>query len=261
MPGTRVATDLLGYVGPQDQARLLEQRSGLGSTWMTTLPNRSEDSVFTSEEYCLGLKWWLGVPIIQTATTCPGCNEAVDTTGDHFLCCRRNNFANRHDAVQDAIFNILSRAGQSVAKEVTLRHTPDTLLRPADLLIDTWHEGKPTAIDVTVSHGWSVGNRSSQNNQPRDNWRPFLRKKEDLKHAKYDTPCTREGWHFLAVSLGTWGGIGPEGAKTLSRIVKRATAWETAEGKGIAQRLLYESVGVALFRQVWQLLSAKNKVR
>ena len=31
-------TDLLDSVGPRDQARLLEQRSGIGSTWMTALP-------------------------------------------------------------------------------------------------------------------------------------------------------------------------------------------------------------------------------
>ena len=70
---------------------------------------------------------------------------------------------------------------------------------------------------------------------PRDTWRPFLRKKEDLKHAKYDAACEREGWGFAAMAVGTWGGLGPEGAKFLSRVLKRCTSWDGAEAKGAAQ--------------------------
>jgi hypothetical protein len=182
----------------------------------------------------------------------------VDPEGDHFLCCKRNNFAERHDAVQDTIFSILSSSGQAVAKEVELQHSQDSHLRPADLLLPTGQGGKPTAIDVTVIHGWTSA--ASPAMQPRDNWRPFLRRKEDQKHAKYDDACAREGWNFAAMAFGTWGGMGPEGAKVLSRIVKRATASDTPEGKGAAQSLLRERIGVALLRQVWKLLGAKSLI-
>ena len=30
------------------------------------------------------------------------------------------------------------------------------------------------------------------------------------------------GWGFLAVAFGTWGGMGPEAARTIHRLVKRA---------------------------------------
>jgi hypothetical protein len=58
--------------------------------------------------------------------------------------------------------------------------------------------------------------------------------------------------------MGTWGGLGPEGAKVLSRILKRTTAWEEPSERGVAQRLNTERIGVALFRQVFKLLEAKN---
>jgi hypothetical protein len=178
--------------------------------------------------------------------------------GDHLLCCRRINFATRHDAVQDALFSILSATGQSVAKEVPLQHSADSQARPADLLLAAWQGGKPTAVDVTITHGWNAAASTSSAPIPRDNWRPYLRRREEAKHSKYDIPCAQESWSFSALAMGTWGGLGPEGAKVLSRILKRTTAWEEPQNKGVAQRLHTERIGVALCRQVFKLLDAKN---
>ena len=229
---------------------------------MTALPSPTSGATFTTEEYRMGLKWWLGAPLIaQTDARCPGCGQQVDPEGDHFVCCARNNFATRHDAVQDAIFTVLSSSGQRVAREVALQSQQDSQLRPADLLVENWHAGQPTAIDVTVVHGWTSAMRlANVNPQPRDTWRKHLCLKEAAKHAKYDAGCEAEGWHFVAAAFGTWGGLGPEGAKALSRIVKRSSTWETADTCGVAQRRMYESVGVALFRRIWQLLAAKNRL-
>jgi hypothetical protein len=261
--GTKLHHWLVDHASPRDQARLLEQRSGVGNSWMAALPSAGSGAIFSSEEYCLGLHWWLGVPLLAPSdeeALCPGCEAVVDPAGDHFLCCPRINFAQRHDAVQDAIITVLSSSGQSVAREVALQSSADTHLRPADILIGNWHGGLPTALDVTVAHGWSAAAASSTAPVARDNWRPFLRRREVAKHDKYDEPCRKEGWHFAAAAFGTWGGMGPEGAKILSRIVKRATAWEDAEAQGAAQRRLYEGIGVALTRHIWRLLGAKNNV-
>ena len=43
-------------------------------------------------------------------------------------------------------------------------------------------------------------------------------------------------------------------------MIKRATSWESAEAKGLLQRFHYETIGLALFRQLWSLLEAKNSV-
>ena len=225
---------------------------------MTLLPSEVAGTVFPTDEYCLGIRWWLGVPLLDSPGTCPGCSNSADVFGDHFQCCKRTNFSNRHDAVQDALFQILSSAGQSVSKEVPLQHTPDSQARPADLLLANWQGGKPTAVDVTVVHGWNAAAASSSAPVPRDNWRPYLRNKEAAKHTKYDAPCAREGWNFSALAFGTWGGVGPEGAKTLSRILKRTTAWEGPDHKGLAQRQHTELIGVALFRHIFRLLASKN---
>ena len=124
----------IASVSLRDQNRLLEQRSGLGTTWMTALPN----STFSSEDYCVGVRWLLGVPLLAQSTPCPGCGLPVDVTGDHFLCCKRIDFSARHNAVQDALFSVLAANGQTFSKEFPLQHIPDSQCRPADLLLVNW---------------------------------------------------------------------------------------------------------------------------
>ena len=259
--GERTMVDLLDTASPRDQARLLEQRSGLGSTWMTVLPSVGTGGIFTPEEYQLGLRWWLGAALITSDNPrCDGCGQSVDPFGDHLMCCPRNDLAPRHAAVRDALFNTLASSGQSVQREVELPSCADAHLRPADLLLPHWHAGSPVALDVTVVHGWT-GTLATEGSVARENWRPFLRNKEREKHRKYDAPCAGEGWHFMAAAFGTWGGLGPEGAKILGRLMKRATSGEDAEARGASLRRQFEAVGVPLFREIFRLLEGRNRIQ
>ena len=65
-------------------------------------------------------------------------------------------------------------------------------------------------------------------------------------------------WGFLAMAFGTWGGLGPEGARVLHCLAKRAASWQEGELRSLRQHELLETVGVALMRQVWRLLANKN---
>ena len=74
--------------------------------------------------YRVGLKWWLGIPLMADAqgvtVLCPGCGTQVDAHGDHLLCCPRNNFTHRHTAVQDGLVSILNDASQPYSREVVI---------------------------------------------------------------------------------------------------------------------------------------------
>lgn len=78
------------------------------------------------------------------------------------------------------------------------------------------------------------------------------------KHQKYDAPCQAAGWSMLAMAFGTWGGIGPEGARTLARIQKRAQGWQEGELRGRDADTLRYRLGFALMNQVFQFLVNKN---
>ena len=133
---------------------------------------------------------------------------------------------------------------------------PDGQLRPADLLLSSWSRGRDTAVDVTVSHGWQLAEQAD--NVQRDRWRSFLRRKEDRKHAKCDEACKRADWAFIPLVMGTWGGMGPEGAVLFERLAKRGATW--LEGDLRAARLEHcrLHVGLALQRAVWKTLANKD---
>ena len=114
------------------------------------------------------------------------------------------------------------------------------------------------ALDVTLVHGWQASVQGPS--VTRERWRTFLRKKEQLKHQQYDTACSRAGWSFGALAMGTWGGVGPEGARHLQRILKRAAFWLDGDQRAVRQEELKRSFGLMVARQIWRLLDAKNLI-
>ena len=171
--GKATASKLLDAIPPRDQARLLEQSNGFGSGFMAATPNQQLHTAFTSAQYRLALKWWLGMPLVHgTNAVYPGCQGAVDPHGDHLLLCPRINFTKRHAAVQEALAGILITAGQGFAQEVSLPNT--TNLRPADILLRSFQAGKDVAVDLTVSHGRQVSEQTQT--VTREKWRPFLKR-------------------------------------------------------------------------------------
>ena len=259
--GKKEMQDLLDKSSPRDQARLLEQVSGVGSAFMSVPPSEPLKTIFSPHDYRVALQWWLGLTIVdlEDGACCPGCGERLDEFGDHLLCCKRNNYCTRHAAIQDRVFDAVLESGQSAAKEQRIPGSSERL-RPADIKLDHW-EGRHVALDLTISHGWQASERlrSTANIAvTRERWRAFLRKQEAAKHAKYDQPCADAQWNFRAMAFGTWGGMGPEGAKIFHRITKRAAGWQEGDLRACRQEEIRLSVGVALTRQILLFLNRKN---
>ena len=85
-----------------------------------------------------------------------------------------------------------------------------------------------------------------------------MKRKEQLKHQKYDAACSLSHWNFVPVALGTWGGQGPEAAKLLAKVFKRCASWQDGSDRIQAQETSRMSVGLTLMRQVWALFQTKN---
>ena len=102
----------------RDRVRRFIQKGPLATGWLRTLPSKARH--IPDAEFRLLLTWRLGLPILRTGVTLPGCplcGEAIDPFGDHFVCCDRNGCTQRHNAVRDAFFAMCVRAGMAVEKE------------------------------------------------------------------------------------------------------------------------------------------------
>ena len=263
--GAAQQLSLLDQVPPRDQARILEQQGGVGTAFMSVTPMPSLNSIIPTDSYRLGLRWWLGVAVVQVSPTepelCPGCGKTVDAFGDHLLRCIRLNFSRRHNALQECLAVLLQEAGQGVAREVSLPDCPEGDLRPADLMLRHWSQGKDTAVDITISHAWTAQEESANLAPTRERWRQFLVRKENLKRSRYLGPCQEAGWAFQPAAFGTWGGVGPDAARLLHRITKRVAGWLEGDLRASRQEEARQMVGLTLMQGILEMLQGKNQIR
>ena len=85
-----------------------------------------------------------------------------------------------------------------------------------------------------------------------------MRRKETDKHTKYDTTCQVAGWAFNAMAFGTLGGTGPECAKILHRITKRAASWQDGDLRASRLEQGRMAVGWTLVTKVLEHLENMN---
>ena len=242
----------------RDLVRLNCQDKGVSSGWMKHPPHSATNSIVAPGDYQLGLRWWLGIPLLQDLpdnTPCPRCAATLDPFGDHLVCCKHNNFSARHGAVQECLLEFLRDAKQPVEREQGLdrensRRVLKDRLRPADLLIRNWSAGKDVAVDVTVAH--PLQRSESPWNMTRVS--TFLKRREDAKILKYEDACRQEGWEFLPMAFSTWGSPGPQAYTLLHKILRRAAAATSAESRSEKISSLSNRLSLSLFRQVIALL-------
>jgi hypothetical protein len=261
--GKRQMLRLLDHVSPRDQHRLIEQSNSIGTVFMSVRPSASAKTTIPTDTYRLGLRFWLGMPVVEASSmplSCPSCRADVDEHGDHMMCCRHNNFTRRHAAVQEGLAVLLREARQPFDKEVGFPGEGAGGQRAADIFIPCHEGGRDVAIDVTVEHGWKVAEQrdeeqvASRPDATRERWRGFLVRAERKKVDFYKVACDRAGWRFRPMAFGTWGGQGPEAARLLHHFLARATCWCEPDQRAGKMQELRQQFGLALMRQVWALL-------
>ena len=243
----------------RDAARLALQCKGQGTGWMHVAPHPGLDTVMGHAEYQLGLRWWLGLPLVPDMAdgeVCPKCHAtALDRFGDHLMCCRQNNFSARHGALQDSLLLVLGIAKQPAEREQPLRQANASRvlrqqLRPADILLRGWAGGRDVAVDVTIAHPLQLAELPWQV----DKAKSFLRRREELKIGKYEAACQLEGWGFLPMAFSTWATPGPGAFGLLARILRRAAAGADADDRSTRLAELRDTVTQSVMRQVVRLL-------
>ena len=126
----------------RNAARIGAQDGRLGSAWMQVTYFDPGGGLIRPEEYRLGLRWHLGLPVLAEETVCPACGQVCDTLGDHLVCCRRNNYYGRHFAVQESLAAMATAGGQSFIREAPLvkmmAQSSGPEVRLADLLLRAW---------------------------------------------------------------------------------------------------------------------------
>ena len=107
-------------------------------------------TLLQDREFRCCLCYWLGVPLLSSTYSCPECGGDADRFGDHQVGCGGNgDRISRHNALRDVLFTAAQSAALSPAREAS-GVVPDSLSRPADILLPTWSQGRPAALDIHV---------------------------------------------------------------------------------------------------------------
>ncbi|KAL6514241.1 hypothetical protein OROHE_019228 [Orobanche hederae] len=172
-------------------------------------------------EYRTILKYRLMIPLYPSDSRCPACiTGCLDAYGEHAVHCKVDpGFKQRHDHVRDISYDILWRADISSKKEAPVNFLTDPFegrlrLRPADVLIFGWANGKHACVDLTgvsplvgIGHGtFTVGQAALR--------------AASSKIAKYEKACHENGHAFIPFAFDTFGFLPPDAVGLLKRVQK-----------------------------------------
>ncbi|XP_026424363.1 uncharacterized protein LOC113320690 [Papaver somniferum] len=129
----------------------------------------------------------LGIPLFEPDSLCPFCKREMDVFGDHAVHCTNEiGLKFLHDLVRDTIADMCYRAGVPARKKVDLGFLTKngTSLRPADVLVLNWDNGRDVCFDVTIvsPFGGSNGRTLEGGHAIRD--------AVNRKNTKYLEKCT-----------------------------------------------------------------------
>nr|GFA59308.1 putative reverse transcriptase domain-containing protein [Tanacetum cinerariifolium] len=180
-----------------------------------------------------------GILLFSISKPCLACSRffAEDVYGEHVVSCAGIiGIKHRHNVVCDALIDICFWSGISVSKEV------DKPLRPADVLLYSWHGGLDVCADLTESspltqtgmtdfvHGRSVIDATQR------------------KGVKYQAKCADFGYGFLPFLFYSFGELKNDVISLLKRIQKFSLAQDIV-ARAVVH--IFSRIKFAIAREVW----------
>lgn len=139
----------------------------------------------------------------------------MDAFGNHAIhCASEVGLIFRHDMAKDVLADICYKAGVVARKEVSLGlvSNDNKELRPADIMVYNWEDGRDVCMDVTgVSPFTSARTR---------NFAPghAISAAVTRKNNKYLDKCTSHNYGFVVLAFSTFGELSADIISFLKRL-------------------------------------------
>ena len=236
---------LFDLSSPAHRARLLSVSSRHAASWLTVIPSPGLNLHLEPNEFQVAIKWWLGMDV-SFGSCCPYCpNHRLDPLGHHALTCKHGgDVVLRHNSLRDVFVESCHRACLGGQVEVGSGLGLDRLhSRPADVLVNNWHLGKPAAFDLTITSPLNpitlteAGVRCGSSAL-------FA---EARKHNANDSKCAELGWVCIPLAVESYGCWGTEAQQSFSRLAARL-AIQMGCSKSQATTIVYQRLSLSLVR-------------
>ena len=169
-------------------------------------------ATITPYQWSLYIRFRLGVHISDSVpASCPGCTLPMDSLGDHALSCKALGVYGRHNGVRNALAALFADSGCRVHIEAT---APDSLLRPADVLVHGFEE-QPSAIDLAVVPKLQLSSSFATVTSA-----SLVSKVESRKRDQFSRLHRQLQWTFSPFVVSTMGNFGRSATHIIRRLVK-----------------------------------------
>ena len=188
--------------------------SNSSSSWLSTLPNKSNGSYIPSTSFRLALSHRLHLDIYSTNSRCPDCDGSTsDVKGIHDTICKgKGKVVRRHDKVCETLKDICAQAHIVCTREDSDLLADGSRARPGDLVLYNWEYGQDACVDVSIvspltdPHATIVDPLSAVN------------KMANVKIQKYHNRCAAANKRFIPFIMDTFGGFHPTALDLINRI-------------------------------------------
>ena len=246
------------------QAHLNHTSASGAGAWLHAVPSNALKTAVDPLLFRTMIQRWLRVPIYDSESHCPFCDEVMDQHADHCLTCAcGGDRVKRHNLLRNEVFYFCNSAGLNPELERPGLLQPRPLAgsrqedgsnrelnkgrRPADIYLPRWRRGTPAALDFAVTSGLrsSIVDRSAvDGSAPTTTYEDFKR-----SHMNTENACQEEGITFLPVICeADGGGWGPAAHKVWSELAKHK-ALASGELNSIIVSRLLQSLGLILHRE------------
>lgn len=238
---------LLLSADPNDAWEIGRLRSVSGEyagLWLNVIPSKTLKLALKPQEFLIGLRWWLGLPLLVQSKSCicPTCGKALlDTRGYHQLTCRHaGSLGMRHNGIRDIIYKACQVASWNPAKEQNV--FPTGQQRAADILCRIMPEN--LCLDVAVTNGLQSNYREKTSK-----FGPVAAAlyAQTHKTAKYADRVAEAGCKFVPLVTDVHGNWAAE-ALNFFRKLSSDIAAKRDEDPGTQHNWLLKSMSIALMR-------------
>ena len=171
------------------------------------------------------------------------------------MCKHEGDVVLRHNSLRNVFVESCHRACLGGQVKVGSGHGLDRLhCRPADVLVNKWHLGKPAAFDLTVASPLKpttlteAGVRCGSSALFAD----------ARKHNANDSKCAVLGWVCIPLAVESYGCWGTEAQQSFSRLAARL-AIQMGCNKSQATTIVYQRLSLSLVRANARALLSRTR--
>ena len=210
-----IIQSLMNSLSESNRARLISLSGPYNSLILNSPLAPIRGGRLNPQEFTYFVSSLLGLSnFCQKDAKCCFCHNIMDVKGYHMAICKTGgHVVRRHNALRDLIYSHCQKAAWNPQLEVRLEHATDLI---PDIIIPTGNNGKPIALDITVTHPLAAHNikRASKLLDASN-----ISAEKD-KMDKYNLKCSQADIKFIPIAVEHFGRWGPAAMSFFEKLAK-----------------------------------------